>query len=521
MKKETFAIQGMHCATCAMTIEKTLAKKEGVKSAVVNFAAEKATIEWDEKKIEMKKLAETTKKVGYELIAGERNDGETTEKEKSDSGDMKHHDHAAMMKKKEIKELKRKIFFGGGLAIIILIGALTKFLAPEIQFFLTIPVLFWAGGRFFKGTWRSLKNLSANMDTLIAVGTSAAFFYSTVVTFFPGIFEKSDLALDVYFETAAIIIVLILLGRFLEARAKGQASEAIKKLMGLVPKTARVIRNGEEEDIPIDQVVVSDILLVRPGEKIPVDGIVVEGSSAVDESMVTGESLPVEKIKGDQVIGATINKSGSFRFKATKVGKETVLSQIIKLVEEAQGSKAPIQRLADLVSSYFVPVVILIALLSFGVWFLLGQTFTFALVIFVTVLIIACPCALGLATPTAIMVGTGKGAEQGILIKDATALEIAYKVKTIILDKTGTLTKGEPEVTDVVEIESKQVLSLAAALEKYSEHPLAQAIVKRAKEKKTKKVAAKEFRAIIGQGVKGKIGGQWVYFGNRKLMKKK
>jgi len=421
-----------------------------------------------------------------------------------------------MMKEKEIKELKRKVLVSGTLALVVLVGAITKLLPPEIQFILTTPVLFWGGWQFFQGTWRGIKNFSANMDTLIAVGTSAAYFYSSVVTFF----NQGE----VYFDTAAVIITLILLGRFLEVRAKGQASEAIKKLMGLTAKTARVVRDDKEQDIPIDQVVVGDILIVRPGEKIPVDGVITEGASAIDESMVTGESMPVEKKKGDEVIGATINKSGSFKFKATKVGKETVLAQIIKLVEEAQGSKAPIQRLADFVSSYFVPIVIVVAILSTGYWLLIaGQTLTFALIIFVTVLIIACPCALGLATPTAIMVGTGKGAEQGILIKDATALEIAHKIKTIILDKTGTLTKGEPSVTDVLsadKLEEKEILRLAASAELRSEHPLGEAVVRKAREEKLKLTEPTGFQAIIGQGIKARVGRPEVLKGNRALMAK-
>ncbi len=502
--KKTFPIKGMRCASCANTIEKALLKTEGVKSAVVNFAAEKATIEWEEKKVKVEKLAEAVKGIGYELAAEE----------------PKHHDHTAMMKEKEIKQLKKKLLVSGSLAIIVLIGSLTKLLSPQIQFLLTTPVLFWGGKQFFQGTWRGIKNMTANMDTLISVGTSAAYLYSTVVSFFPSVLVSGGIEAEVYFDTAAVIITLILLGRFLEVNAKGKASEAIKKLMGLTPKTARVIRSKKEQDIPIAEVKVGDIIIVRPGEKIPVDGVIIEGQSAVDESMVTGESMPVEKKLNDKVIGATINKSGSFKFKAVKVGKETVLAQIIKLVEEAQGSKAPIQRLADLVSAYFVPMVIAIAILTFIVWFLFGPSpaLTFALVNFVAVLIIACPCALGLATPTAIMVGTGKGAEHGILIKDAAALEIAHKIKTIILDKTGTLTKGEPEVTDVSGAEGKHILQLAASVERNSEHPLGQAIVKKAKEKKLKLFEPKKFTSITAKGVQAIIKGKQVYVG--KMLKK-
>ncbi len=514
MKKQNFILRGMHCVTCAATIEKALREIDGVKSALVNFAAEKVTIEFNEKKINVEKLAEIVKKVGYELVA--------TQKPEENMEKIGNHDHAVMMKEAEIKELKRKVFISGLLAAIVLVGGMSKLMIPEAQFVLTTPVLFWAGKEFFQGTWRGLKNLSANMDTLIAVGTSAAYLYSTIATFFPAILTPTGIQPEVYFETAAIIIALILLGRLLEARAKGQASEAIKKLMGLSPKTARVVRNGKEKDIPIDQVKVSEIIIVRPGEKIPVDGVIIEGQSAVDESLVTGESMPVEKRKGDQVIGATINKSGSFKFKATKVGKETVLAQIIKLVEEAQGSKAPIQRLADLVASYFVPAVIFIAVLSAGFWLLLGgQSLTFALVVFVAVLIVACPCALGLATPTAIMVGTGKGAERGILVKDAAALETTHKIEAIVLDKTGTLTKGEPEVTDVISLgdESKnELLRLAASAELRSEHPLGQAVVEQAKKLKLKLIEPKNFQAIIGKGIRANIGKEVIIKGNRALM---
>lgn len=365
------------------------------------------------------------------------------------------------------------------------------------------------------------------MNTLIAIGTLSAFIYSTVVTFFPKLFTRAGIELDVYFETAAIIITLILLGRFLEARAKGRASSAIKKLMQLEAKTARVIVNGKEKEIDINDVKVNDIILVKPGEKIPVDGIITEGSSAIDESMVTGESMPIDKKKGDEVIGATLNTSGAFKFKTTKVGKDTVLSQIIKLVEEAQGSKAPIQKLADKVSSVFVPIVIGIAVVTFIVWLIWGPdpSITFALVSFVAVLIIACPCALGLATPTAIMVGTGKGAENGILIKDATSLELAHKLNTIVLDKTGTLTKGEPIVTDILLIEnnssysSEKLLRLSASSELYSEHPLGKAIIKKANELNLKLTEPKNFKSIAGKGIYAEVDGKKILKGNLVLMR--
>lgn len=384
-------------------------------------------------------------------------------------------------------------------------------------FLLATPVQFIAGWRYYKGTWDAIQSRSANMDTLIAVGTSAAWVYSTIVTFAPSIFPGGE----VYFDTAAVIIALILLGKLFEDIAKGKASEAIRKLMGLQPTVATVIRDGSETKIPIEQVKVADTVVVRPGERIPVDGEVIEGYSSVDEKMITGESIPVEKQVGDQVIGATINKSGLLKFKATKVGADTMLSQIIKLVEEAQVARAPIQRLADLVSSYFVPAVILIALASFAVWNMLGQGFTFALGVFIAVLIIACPCALGIATPTAIMVGTGKGAENGILIKGGEYLEKAHKLEAVVFDKTGTLTKGEPSVTDIVALSpytEDQVLGFSASAESGSEHPLGEAIVRAAKDRRLTIPRLESFEAIPGKGVVATCSGKKVLLGNRRLM---
>ncbi|NIW36427.1 MAG: copper-translocating P-type ATPase, partial [Gemmatimonadetes bacterium] len=356
-----------------------------------------------------------------------------------------------------------------------------------VSFLLATPVQFWAGWQFYVGAWKTAKHFTADMNTLIAVGTSAAYGYSVAATFAPGLFEAAAIETSVYFETSALIIALILLGRWLEARAKGRTSAAIKRLMGLRAKTARVVRDGQEVDIPVEQVAPGDIVIVRPGEKIPVDGIVLDGRSAVDESMITGESIPVEKGPGDQVIGATINKVGSFRFRATKVGQETVLAQIIRLVEEAQGSKAPIQRLADVVASYFVPAVMAVAAVTFIVWLIVGPSpaFTYALLSAVAVLIIACPCALGLATPTAIMVGTGKGAESGVLIRGGEALETAHRVQAAVMDKTGTITEGKPSVTDVLagNGQPEEVLRLAASAERGSEHPLGEAIVTAAQER--------------------------------------
>ncbi|WP_427338130.1 copper-translocating P-type ATPase [Caloranaerobacter sp. DY30410] len=384
-----------------------------------------------------------------------------------------------------------------------------------VQLALATPVQFIIGYRFYKGAYHSLKGGGANMDVLVALGTSSAYFYS-LYNLIVGVKEY-------YFEASAVIITLILLGKMLEAIAKGRTSEAIKKLMNLQAKTARVIRDGKELDIPVEEVVVGDIVVVRPGEKIPVDGVVIEGNSSVDESMLTGESIPVDKKEGDEVIGATINKHGTFKFKATKIGKDTVLSQIIKLVEEAQGSKAPVQRLADKVAGIFVPAVIGIAVLTFVIWYFVNGDFANALINAVAVLVIACPCALGLATPTAIMVGTGKGAENGILIKGGEYLEKAHQINTLVFDKTGTITKGEPEVTDIISFnKSKEdILKFAAIAEKASEHPLGQAIVKKGEESGIKLIDPERFNAIPGHGIFAVVEGNEIYLGNRKLMKDK
>ncbi len=441
-----------------------------------------------------------------------------------------------LIEKKKQKKLIQKLIVGIVLSIIIFlismkiipgISALSDQVRFIILFALALPVQIWVGSQFYKGLVVIFKYRTADMNTLIAIGTLSAFIYSSIVTFFPKLFTRSGIELHVYFETAAIIITLILLGRFLEARAKGRASSAIKKLMQLEAKTARIIRNGKEVEIDIDLVEVGNIIVVRPGEKIPVDGILTNGASAIDESMVTGESIPVEKDKGDEVIGATLNTSGAFKFEATKVGRDTVLSQIIKLVEEAQGSKAPIQRLADTVASVFVPAVIGIAITTFIAWLIWGPdpSITFALVSFVAVLIIACPCALGLATPTAIMVGTGKGAENGILIKDATSLELAYKLNTIVLDKTGTLTKGKPVVTDIIlgknnpSYSSGELLKLSASSELQSEHPLGRAIIKKANESKLKLADPRNFKSITGKGIYAEVDGKKILKGNLALMK--
>lgn len=420
---------------------------------------------------------------------------------------------------KEFKKLRLLVILSGLIAVPVV--ALSFFYKLPynnwILLLLATPVQFVAGWRFYKGMWDGLKARSANMDTLIATGTSAAWFYSVSVVFFPAIFTG-----ETYFDASVIIIALVLFGKLLEEIAKGKASESIKKLMGLQPKTARIIKNGKEVEIPIENVQINDIIVVRPGEKFPVDGIVVEGESSVDESMITGESMPVTKRKGDEVIGATINKSGLLRFKATKVGKDTVLQQIIKVVQEAQTGKAPIQRLADKVASIFTPSVIAVAILSGILWFFLGQNFIFALTIFITVLIIACPCALGIATPTAILVGTGLGAQNGILIKGGEALEIAKKINTIIFDKTGTLTKGEPSVTDVVRlgnVKENEVLRLAAIAEVGSEHPIGEAIVKKAMESNLTLPNVKSYQTVSGKGIKVTYLNKRILVGNRTFMK--
>ncbi len=396
---------------------------------------------------------------------------------------------------------------------------------PWLQLVLTTPVLFWAGSEFFVNAWKALKRHTATMDTLVAIGTGTAYLYSLFPTFFPQWFINKGFNPDVYFEAAAVIIALILLGGLLQNRAKGQTSEAIRKLMGLQARTARVIRNGQEVDIPIAEVVVGDVILVRPGEKIPVDGEIIDGSSTIDEAMVTGESVPVKKQPGDEVIGATINKTGSFKFRATRVGKDTFLAQIVKLVQQAQGSKAPIQKLADQVTGWFVPAVIAIAILTFILWYNIMGNVTMALITTVGVLIIACPCALGLATPTSIMVGTGKGAENGILIKGAESLELAYKLKTVVLDKTGTITQGKPTVTDFVTVNGTangnelNLLRLAASVERNSEHPLAEAVVNYAQSQGVELRDAQKFEAIAGSGVQGYVSNQWIQIGTHRWMR--
>lgn len=509
MIKTTFYISGMHCASCGTLISKKLEKVKGVKYSNVNLTTEKATVEFDEKQTSEKEIIQAINSLGYiASITTESNPDKESNK-----------------RKEEIKKLKTQLIWGLIFSIpSVIIGMVLMWFGIEVPyknyilFLLATPVQFVIGWGIYKSAFGALKNKSANMDTLIAIGTSAAYFYSVYVTFFEAMGEQ-------YFEAAAVLITFVMLGRYLEAVAKGKTSEAIKKLMNLSPKIATVIRNGKEMQIKVDEVIVGDIVIVKPGEKVPVDGIIIEGSSSIDEAMITGESMPVEKHKGDTVIGATINKHGSFKFKATKVGANTTLAMIVKLIEDAQGKKAPIQRFADKISAYFVPVVILIAILAFSVWFFIAEkSFEFSLIIAVSVLVIACPCALGLATPTAIMVGTGKGAEKGILIKGGDALETAHKLYAVVFDKTGTLTQGKPDVTDIIadnsSIDEEEILKLAASLEQYSEHPLAQAIVNKAKEKKIKLENVKSFKAVPGHGVEGSYKNKKIIVGKPEYIRK-
>jgi len=515
----TLNIGGMTCASCVVHVENALKDVEGVLSANVNLATEQATVEYIPGLATLPDMKATVDDAGYSVegVAGD---------ESIDQGER-------LARTKEIKALRQKVLIATGMGTIIFLGSFREWFPWMPSFLqnwyvlwaLATPVQFWAGWQFYHGAWGALKHKTTNMNTLIAVGTSTAYFYSAAATIFPDFFRVEQAEAKVYFDTAAIIIALILLGRFLEARAKGQTSEAIRKLMSLQPKTASVLRDGQEVDVPIKDVVPGDVIVVRPGESVPVDGVVTEGSSAVDESMLTGESIPVEKTTDSPVFGATINKTGSFQFRATKVGTDTVLAQIIKLVQDAQGSKAPIQRLADLVSSYFVPVVIGIASVTFGVWLFAGPSpaFTYALLNMVAVLIIACPCALGLATPTAIMVGTGKGAEWGILIRSAEALETAHKIDTIVLDKTGTLTVGKPQVTDVIVkgMSEEDLLMLAASAEKGSEHPLGEAIVTSAEKRGLALKDVREFNAIPGLGIEARVNGTQITLGNLALMQER
>lgn len=519
MKTTHLQLGGMSCASCASRIETVVNRLDGVNQCQVNFGAEQAAINYNPEVISLEAIQQAISDAGYTAkplggLGKPENQGES-EGEAAE------------------KTLIKKVGLSGFVSLFLMIGGLPMMTGldigfipglpphPWLQFLLTTPVMFWCGQGFFTGAIKGFKQRQADMNTLIAVGTGVAYVYSVFVTLFPDILVSQGLSPDVYYESAATIIALILVGRWLEHRAKGKTSEAIKKLIELQAKTARVVRDGQEEDIAIELVRVGDIVMVRPGEKIPVDGEIIEGRSTIDESMVTGESVPVEKQIGDEVIGGTINKTGSFKFTAARVGEETVLAQIVQLVRQAQGSKAPIQRLADQVTSWFVPVVIAIAIATFVIWFNLTGNMTLAMVTMVGVLIIACPCALGLATPTSVMVGTGLGAENGILIKGGESLELAHKIQTIVLDKTGTLTEGKPKVINYITVggttnnHELKLLRMVAAVEAKSEHPLAEAIVEYAKSQQVELPLPEvvEFEAMAGMGVQGKVSDRLIQIG--------
>jgi Cu+-exporting ATPase len=507
--KTTMAVGGMSCASCVSRVEKSLHDLPGVVSVSVNLASNRAAIEHT-KDADITGMLRAVTDAGYkvELVTAEQGRTDTYAQQ-------------------EMYQLRNQFVFSLCVAVVVMTLSMTAILdydwKPYLLWALATPVQFWAGLRFYRGAWGALKHRAADMNTLIAVGTSSAYFYSVAVVLFPHFFAAAGIGHGLYFDTSAMIIALILMGRYLESRAKGQTSEAIRKLIGLRPNRATAIRDGKEVAVPVEEVVVGDILLVKPGEKVPVDGVVSEGYSAVDESMLTGESMPVEKKAGDGVTGATLNMTGSFRFRATRVGGDTVLAQIIRLVDEAQASKAPIQRLADIIAGYFVPAVIAISIVTFFIWLIAGPqpSFTYALLNFVAVLIIACPCALGLATPTAIIVGTGKGAEYGILIRNGEALERTHKITTVMLDKTGTLTQGKPRLTDMTAIApftEDEALRLTAAAESNSEHPLAHSIVKYAEERVLAVPKTESFQALPGLGIRAAVEGRAVLVGNSALM---
>ncbi len=516
IKDYSFKVKGMSCSSCANRLERLVQKLEGVEAASVNFATEKLTVKLNADVIGYNQLKEATQSAGFELLTDEEIKQQPT-KEVSEAHRL-------------FKRFMISLIFSVPL-LIISMGHMVGLPLPHmidpmrnplnfglIQLVLTLPVVF-TGYKFYQVGIKNLVQLSPNMDSLVAIGTLTAFLYSLF-----GIYQISQgdahYAMHLYFESAAVILTLITLGKYLEAVSKGKTSQAIKALMGLAPKTATVERKGVELEVPIEEVMVGDLVLVKPGEKLPVDGEVVEGMTAIDESMLTGESIPVEKTVGSQVIGASLNKTGFIKYKATRVGRDTALSQIVKLVEDAQGSKAPIAKMADIISAYFVPIVMGLAVISSLLWKVSGESDVFALSIFISVLVIACPCALGLATPTAIMVGTGKGAEYGVLIKGGEALEMTHRLQTIVFDKTGTITEGKPKVTDVLalSLSEEQLLSYAASAEKASEHPLGEAIVREAQDRGYALCELESFHAMIGRGIEGVILGQKLLIGNLKLM---
>ncbi|MEM8675233.1 MAG: heavy metal translocating P-type ATPase [Cyanobacteria bacterium P01_G01_bin.67] len=533
LEKINLKLGGMGCAACAKAIEEAISSVPGVAECLVNFGAEQARVSFDSSHASIADIQNAVVRAGYSSTPLQL---QKMLKEEEDP------EQASRLA--EFRDLKLRIIIGGVISLILIFGTLPMMTGlslpfipawlhhPWLQLILTTPVQFWCGRRFYIGASKALKRHAATMDTLIALGTSAAYFYSLFATVFPNFFLNQNLMPEVYYETAAVVITLILLGQWFENRARGKTSAAIRQLMNLQAQEARVIRNGRESEVPIDQVQINDTILVRPGEKIPVDGEIIRGSSTVDEAMVTGESIPVKKQPGDEVIGATINQTGSFQFKVTKVGTDTVLAQIVQLVQDAQGSKAPIQRLADKVISWFVPVVIAIAIATFILWFTIMGNVSLALINTVGVLIIACPCALGLATPTSVMVGTGKGAENGILIKGAESLELAHKLHTIILDKTGTITQGKPTVTDYQVIRGVpkdasshigdgaelKLLRLIAAVERNSEHPLGEAVIKYAQAQNLDLAESYDFAAIAGSGVQGVVSDRLVQIGTQRWM---
>lgn len=560
--KTKIKVEGIRCASCVDKIERSLIKQPGVLGASVNVLSGEAHIEYVPAQTNMENMKNAIQSTGYKVKGDHKHEHHHEHHQQHDHSKHSHHEHHDHHNHhyeerqqtnhhsqhdqtfsqqeetgKEYKKLMLKFIISAFVSIPVII-----FSYPDLFGFgeampmgsdtrryvwlglgvISLPIMLWGGSQFFTGAWSAFKHRSADMNTLIAIGIAAAWLYSTVAVLFPGIFPEAKLA-EVFYDVTTVVVALVVLGLALELRAKGQASDAIKKLMGLQAKTARVFRDGKEQDIPVEEVEIGDVVLVRPGEKVPVDGELIEGSSSVDESMITGEPIPIEKQVGDKVIGATINKTGSFKFKATNVGKDTMLSQIIRMVQDAQGTKAPIQRVVDKVSGYFVPIVMILAIAAFVIWYNFGPqpSLIYGLIVFVTTLIIACPCALGLATPTSLMVGVGKGAENGILIKGGEALETAHRLDAIVLDKTGTITKGKPSLTDVIStngFNEDEVLRMAASVEKGSEHPLGEAILLGAKEKGLTLSDPTNFSAIPGHGVEATIEGRVILLGNKKLM---
>jgi P-type Cu+ transporter len=520
LERASIPVLGMTCASCVRRVEQGIKALPGVSSVAVNLATEKATVEYDGGEVTIPAIKKKIKELGYQTADVEMEASEDRERAR---------------RAREMRRLARDFWSAAILTTIVLIGSMPEMMPhwsgwvpafltnPLLLLALTTPVQFVSGWRFYRGAYGALSHKTSDMNVLVVIGTTSAWGYSAGMSLFPGFLTGLGFPYQLYYDVATVITTLIILGRLLEARAKGKTSEAIRKIMGMQAKTARVLRDGREVDLPVEEVLAGDLILVRPGEKVPVDGVIVSGSSNLDESMLTGESLPVTKGEGQEVIGATMNKTGSFKFRATRVGKDTTLAQIVQLVEEAQGSKAPIQKLVDVISSYFVPAVVITALVSAFFWWLFGPepSLIFALTIFIAVLIIACPCALGLATPTAIMVGTGKGAENGILIKGAESLETAHKLNAVVMDKTGTITVGEPSLTDLVAAEGfaeDTLLALVAAVETASEHPLGEAIVKEARERGLALGEPRNFQAIPGQGLTAEVGDRLILVGNLRLM---